>query len=271
MKKETATLLKKISSYSSMAASLLAISNAANAQIVYKDIDPDFVGTGNGTSYDLDLNNDGTTDFQINLTSNGNAFKLLMNASDANAIAGTSSNPYKYPFVLGLNDVIDDGLTWVEGAYQTLATSGYFQNPYGEWFGATDGYLGVRLKMGISKFYGWIRMDVSEDGKTFTVKDFAYQSTADMEILAGDAGNVGITPVNAAGYTVFAANKNIHVQLPANNLSGDVTITNLIGQTIKAADINASVMKINMADQTPGIYLVTVRQDGKVFTQKVVI
>ncbi|MEO6168519.1 MAG: T9SS type A sorting domain-containing protein [Chitinophagales bacterium] len=270
MKQKTSTLSKKITGYSTMAASLLAISNIANGQIVYTDVTPDFVGTGNGASYDLDLNNDGTTDFQVNISSNGADVKLLINASDNNAIAGTSSDPYKYPSLLQANDIIGDALTWVEGNYQTMATSGYFGNPYGDWFGAVDGYMGLRIKVGNDDHYGWARFDVSEDGKTFTVKDYAYESTEDAPIAAGDAGSIGITPVNAIGYKVFAANQSIHLQLK-NNLSGDVTITNLLGQRIKLVEINSNAMQINMSDQTPGIYMVTVRQNGEVFTQKVVI
>ncbi|MGB3075256.1 MAG: T9SS type A sorting domain-containing protein [Chitinophagales bacterium] len=268
MKQQRSTLSKKITGYSSMAASLLAISNIANAQIMYTDVNPDFVGTGNGASYDLDLNNDGTTDFQVNITSNGADVKLLINAIDNNAIAGTSSDPYKYPSLLQANDVIGDALTWVEGNYQTMATSGYFQNPYGNWFGATDAYMGLRIKVGTGDHYGWARFDVSEDGKTFTVKDYAYEATADASIAAGDAGNIGITPVNALGYKVFSANQSIHVQLK-NDLSGDVTITNLLGQTIKSVEINSNVMAISMAGEESSIYLVTVRQNGEVFTQKV--
>ena len=112
-------------------------------------------------------------------------------------------------------------------------------------------------------------MDVSEDGKTFTIKDYAYESTADASINAGDAGSIGITPVNAAGYKVYAYNQQVNIELK-NNLPGDITITNLMGQLVKQVEINASTMTIDLSDNAESVYMVTIRQDGAIFTQKVV-
>lgn len=270
MKKETSTLSKKITGYSSLAASLLAISNLANAQIVYTDVNPDVTDTGNGAAYDLDLNNDATVDFKITITSNGAAVKMAAEAIGDNAIAGTYSDPYIYPSALNPDDVIGEGNTWNSNAAgMTLASSGYFQGAYGDWFGAVDKYLGLRIKVGSSVHYGWMRMDVSEDGKTFTIKDYAYESTADASINAGDAGSIGITPVNAGGYKVYAYNKQVNIELK-NDLPGDITITNLMGQLVKQVEINASTMSIDLSDHAESVYMVTIRQDGAIYTQKVV-
>lgn len=270
MKKERSTLSKKITGYSSLAASLLTVSNLVNAQIVYTDVNPDNSQAGNGAEYDLDLNNDATVDFKITITSNGAAVKMAAEALGDNAIAGTYSSPYIYPSAFALNEVIGDSRTWNSGAGQTLASSGYFQGAYGHWFAAVDKYMGLRLKVGTDNFYGWMRMDVAEDGKSFVIKDYAYESEDGTSITAGNTGNVGITPVNAAGIKVFAADQQVHVQL-SNAEEGDVVFTNLVGQTLKAVKINSSEMTIDMADQPTGIYMVTVRQQGEVFTKKVAL
>ncbi|HUM46583.1 MAG TPA: T9SS type A sorting domain-containing protein [Chitinophagales bacterium] len=273
MKQKTSTLSKKITGYSSMAASLLAISNLASAQIVYTDVNPDFADANNGAEYGLDLNNDATVDFKVTITSNGGAgVRMVAEVLNDNAIAGTynTAYPYIYPSALDLNDIIDENKTWNDGAPQTMASTGYFQGAYGEWFGASDKYMGLRLAVGTNVHYGWVRMDVAENGKSFVVKDYAYESTPDAAIAAGDAGSIGITPVNAAGYKVFAANQVVHVQLK-NTLSGDVTITNLLGQIIKQVEISSNVMTLDMAGEAGSVYMVTVRQNGEVFTQKVVL
>src|SRR5438874_601180 len=61
-------LLKKISAYSSVAASVAALPKDSDAQIIYSDISPDFTlecAPHNYGFYDLDLNNDGVADFRI--------------------------------------------------------------------------------------------------------------------------------------------------------------------------------------------------------------
>ncbi|MBX7108119.1 MAG: T9SS type A sorting domain-containing protein [Chitinophagales bacterium] len=270
MKKERSTLSKKITSYSSLAASLLTVSNLVNAQIVYTDVNPDDAQANNGAEYDLDLNNDATVDFKITISSTGGAVKMAAEAIGDNAIAGTYYSPYIYPSAFALNETIGDSRTWNSGAGQTLASSGYFQGAYGHWFGAVDKYMGLRLKVGTDNFYGWMRMDVAEDGKSFVIKDYAYESEEGTAINAGDVGNVGITPVPASGIRVFAADQQVHVQL-SNNAEGDVIFSNLVGQTIKAVKIDAAEMTIDMAGQPTGIYMVTVRQNGQVFSQKVAL
>ena len=270
MKKDTSTLTKKITGYSSLAASLLAISNLASAQIVYTDVNPDVTDSGNGAAYDLDLNNDATVDFRISITSNGAAAKLAAEAIGDNAIAGTYSDPYIYPSALAPGDMIGESKTWNSNiGGMTMASSGYFSGAYGEWFGATDKYLGLRIKVGTNEHYGWVRMDVTTDGKTFTIKDYAFESTPAVSIAAGDAGSIGITPVNANGYKIYAFNKQVTIELK-NNLPGDITITNLMGQAVKQVQINSSAMSIDLSDLSEAVYLVTIRQDGNVFTQKIV-
>src|SRR5438477_11015874 len=89
MKKENSTLSKKLAQYSAMVAPALALASISNAQVVYTDIDPDFVlmdstsGDLNGPVVALDLNNDAIQDVefvawsQIPIT-NGNVVNLAV-------------------------------------------------------------------------------------------------------------------------------------------------------------------------------------------------
>ena len=62
----TESLKKKIAGYSAMAVAVLARSNAADAQVIYTDINPDHEMQGWHSNYFLDLNNDGIDDFKFN-------------------------------------------------------------------------------------------------------------------------------------------------------------------------------------------------------------
>jgi hypothetical protein len=56
-------------------------------------------------------------------------------------------------------------------------------------FGFTDGsdkLIGFSFLIGIEKHYGWLKVNVSSDLKTLTVKEGAYHKTAGTEIGAGD-------------------------------------------------------------------------------------
>jgi hypothetical protein len=271
MKNENSTLIKRLKSYSALAGSMLAMVNIASGQIIYTDVDPDVMGTDDGAHYDLDLNNDGTVDFNFHIKSDGaGAVKMSGAATSYNAIAGTYSSPYKYPSVFELDDVIDDGLTWVSGGTQTMASSGYYLNPYGNWFDQTDKYLGVRLNLSGNDHYGWVRLDVSADGHSFTVKDYAYESASATSILAGAGANVGVNEINENGFIVYAFEKQIHVQLKDNS-NGKIIISNMLGQQIKLVEINSSLQTIEMSSSSVGIHLVTVYQNGTEVSKKVVL
>ncbi len=246
------------------------MANVADGQIVYTDL-ADVTVSGDGASYDLDLNNDGTVDYRINITSNGGTgVKMLAEALGNNAIAGTAAAPYFYPYVMDLNDVIGPDLEWNGGANQTMAISGYYPDPYGNWFGQIDKYLGLRLDMGSDNHYGWARLDVSDDGKTLTVKDYAYEATAETEIAAGATGTIGINSPAENAINVFTMEHEIYVQLN-KGFNGLITVSNLVGQQIKAAEIKGSMTTMNLNDQPAGVYLVTVDQDGALFTKKVTL
>lgn len=54
-------------------------------------------------------------------------------------------------------------------------------------FGSADGVdklVGVKFKIGAADHYGWLRINMSSNGKTLTLKDGAYHKTAGAEITA---------------------------------------------------------------------------------------
>ena len=78
---------KKLASYGAMSMAIAGLTDASG-QIVYTDVDPDFAG-GVTIDYGLDLNNDGTVDFNIDAgtISSGAYFAVQM---DDNGISGNS-------------------------------------------------------------------------------------------------------------------------------------------------------------------------------------
>jgi len=214
--KRQSTFTEKLKSYSLLTSGILASAAAANAQVIYTDIFPDFVGNVY-SDYQLDLNNDGVFDFWLDQNYNtyfvfyGSciSFNRIWNTSFTLTGYGNCDSCLRGSDEIGkLNsgDTIDSTPPWFEGAtlrflkyhhfangtncgdtfYVSWSTANTFAE--GNWVGAVDQYVGIRIFKDDHFYYGWIRMSV--DTNTFTVKDYAYATLPDMSIAAGDIGCV---------------------------------------------------------------------------------
>ena len=92
-----------------------------------------------------------------------------------------------------LNDTID-------GA-STFGPSGQ-----GGFWGAGDGYLGLRINDGPNVYYGWAGLSNSPgtDPKTATITGFAFENTPGVAILAGNTGAVVPEPGTWAAAVLVA-------------------------------------------------------------------
>jgi len=180
---------------------LIYVTNPSTAQIiVYTDI-PDQVIDSSNTVFDLDINQDAIFDFQMRFTPGPggapySAFELydgpaaidnrcLVDDGIGDAL-NMSSGESIQPIVVSPKiwyDLTSGGLTLSMMAY--LNGAAMFQ-----WAGgATDKYLGISFAIGANTHYGWIRVDVtSGTPEALTIKDFAYNTTPNAPIIAGDAG-----------------------------------------------------------------------------------
>jgi len=74
-----------------------------------------------------------------------------------------------------------------------------FPTSNGQWYpNAEDGFLGLRLIYEGHSYFGWLRLNISNSDSGFTVKDYAFNSTADKVIIAGQssAKYLGILPIS---------------------------------------------------------------------------
>jgi hypothetical protein len=186
--------------------------SVVSAQIIYTDINPDTV-TASGHSYNLDLNNDGITDFIISdstwTTSSTNCGILadydinIIPLTGNGVLSNSTNNPYFFP----ANTVIEAGSSsWSADGSQSLRTvkyhcgSGHACADYGstaychvpEFTGyginTTDGrYVGLKLISGNIIYYGWVRLSISITpiSSSFTVQEYAFNNTPGVPILTG--------------------------------------------------------------------------------------
>lgn len=206
---------------------LCLINQFVKAQIIYTDI-RDVVLSAAGSTYPLDLNNDGVVDF--NLSISGKTYKsqkcgtitvlaasistLGQNKVLTNQLPKDNTN---YPTVLNLNSSISSSsITWKGGGSLILISHNNvncdFQclpNEYGggcdyvwhlstegQWGYTTDKYLGLQIRSGGKDYYGWVRLSTLSyyGGQgSLTIKDYAYNASLSQLILAGQVATEYIT------------------------------------------------------------------------------
>lgn len=245
-------LLARLKKYALSAAAFTAAGGAANAQIQYTDIIPDDTVTGGGASYALDLNNDGTVDFNffivnttyaytyssgsygyivqgigINTLSNSNN-GMLSNSNGVSAMSsGSAINGAGYftsSGALAANVVSFYNYT---GSYGTIY-SYTNTNILGNWQGATDKYLGLKVQVGSFAYYGWARLTVLSDTQ-FVIKDYAIQVNPNVSINAGDtfalAPLAADSVVNVIGADVANNGNGQDLNVQFNMIADETTIS----------------------------------------------
>ncbi|MGM5468691.1 T9SS type A sorting domain-containing protein [Flavobacteriaceae bacterium LMO-SS05] len=188
MKKTThKNLSKRLVKYGALSVALAGLTDV-NGQIVYTD-PPD----SGGSDYLIDLNGDFNDDFKIIYKSSVNALGIQAIGS-YNAVLGSESNSFQYPFALSNNAIISSAqTTWINGSFQLMnQNSCAFPISNKQWCDVTDKYLGLKLfvdggpgSANDKTYYGWARLNVPKDASGWMIKDFAYNSTPDELITAG--------------------------------------------------------------------------------------
>lgn len=182
---------------------------AAHAQIIYTDI-PDVTIAKVGAIYSLDLNNDGTKDYEFRIEKSTVSSYC---GSDPHKKTNYDLNVYPFngnettPSSFSLNSAIGStGISWSTSSPQTMVYSVWscfagIKGSYswahiigGDWINVNDKYLGLKLHVASTVYYGWARCSTTIDNTgtklTLTIKDYAYNSIPNQSILAGQTSAV---------------------------------------------------------------------------------
>jgi len=291
MKKEEKNQSKffksRIKTYSTLAVSAIALD--VSAQVGYTDI-PDTTLTNNGDFFDIDLNNDGIADVKItrgNLSFNSGSVYISgsyasvrgQNGGFINKFSSYASTSFVVAF--SSNQSINSNVnSWTQytsqsyggllgGKFYSSVGSSYNTFSLGNFLNQTDKYLGVRFPISgsIGFHYGWVRLDVNAGATSVTIKDFAYDSTANASILAGDRGalvGLEITPFQKTDFFYSHRQLNFKGSIPAKT---QLTIIDLKGQKVQEVNLLENQRSQALTNFSNGIYIVEIR-DGKSVLRK---
>lgn len=290
-KSSTTDLEKKLGKYSALAGALVASVGAADAQVMYTDLNPDEVVSGTGSQYLLDLNNDGTDDFDfftvvqtgtyggglVNYTIDG----VGINPLNSNEAIGTAGTYITYAKALNGGDTVNDAGVFMSGGTGGLlvgawaVTTGLLstQAPVGNFANTTDKYFGLKLVSGGMTYYGWARVDMTADGTAapeLTIKDYAYEATADQEIIT--AFNVGVDEQGLQGVAITQVGDKVIIDVDQSHAGqGQMIITSLNGQEVQSQNLQAGMKVVHTENLASGVYMITARFAEGQITKKIMV
>jgi hypothetical protein len=263
-----------------------AFTNFSNAQLIYTDIIPDDTLQYN-TNYQLDLNNDGTMDFEFSYSLIGygicEIYRPFPHYVHSYARVTAINSGFQVathlgsPAALNLDDTIQGWMT----PDLSLLLHGYYNcNPYtmefdGNWNSSSDHYLGVKFYKNGDWYYGWIRMNImGGSGQqfvpiVFTIKDYAYESTPNQrifaeetttgvnEIQAGSTFSVFPNPFSHHTFINFQLSKKERISLKIFDLNGRL-IKTFADNTLEEGEHQ---MEWSADEETAGIYLLQIQSE----------
>lgn len=262
MKKTTKlNFAKKLAKYGALSLAVAGVADATG-QVVYTDIDPDFVG-GLGDILLIDFDNNAVDDLTILQSNNGNYELVQANTSNSNGVVA-NSNGYLYADNLAYGTSIDGFLTFYSGGASFCAGVGYAGSAF---CGVGEGYLGVQFHIGGNLHFGWVRVDIL-DSSNFIVLDYAYEATPDTTILAGDNA-LSVEDFDPSNFKYFVdvnSQLNIKASVPMTN----VAIHNVLGQQVVSQKLASTNEVVDLASFTTGVYFATVTIDGNSKSFKII-
>jgi len=250
--------------YTAAAAGLLGLE--ANAQVQYVDFEPDLNLVGHREQLRLDLDGDSIEDFVLvtedTALAAGSLFydigRLIGGgyANTANDMMGSFPGGYDYVSRLDPGAWIGPDRNFVNGGTFAFSIDG--QHPYNEpWNGGVvDGYVGVRFVVDDSLHYGWMRIDVSADGKQVVVKDAAFNTIADSGLFAGsiwlDTEELALPTLRYSGQRLtLPAHKEVGLQL---------ALFSAMGQRLGQWELSGDEFELDLSDRPQGLYVFRLSQ-----------
>ncbi len=206
------TLEKRLKAYSAAAAGALLLTPSADAAVRYFN-PPDIVVDSGNPSVFLNLDNNGTNDFQLVYTSVINGVGHVINGVNTSnwvinsgtfqpgSVSPNVSKSVLFNANLPTNYSIQSLLTfpysWVNSGFpdvyvytgrpvDTLGLKPAAPSYQTGNFNGITGFLGVSFIADCGRAFGWIRYGASADSSQGTIMDWAYQDNCGTAILAGE-------------------------------------------------------------------------------------
>lgn len=253
---------------------------SAKAAIVFTDITPDSVtsldpsiGAAAGICK-IDFDGDGIEEFNFRWDdySTWNAgwyCHMTFQQNNEIILKGGTQNPFGAKHINALNggDLIGTWALWGSSYPEPLIGDDSDPN----FMGLGDKYIGVKFHLGPNIHYGWVLVSF-DNNKTLTIKEYAYEDTPEMAILAGDKGPNAVQSLNSEQISVYPnpSSNFISIQNADRNIEF-ISFYSVEGKLILKQTIHSTMDKIDITALNNGIYYMVFESDNiPVGMQKIV-
>jgi hypothetical protein len=163
---------------------LFAVPLLAQADVVYSGKLNDTVTVNN--SLGLTRPGQSVPDFTItSLASGGSVWNVFFSSTMANQIEGFTNTGGQYFTVNNANVMVDGSANWQDitpAAYLFTHDSNGFA---GGWIDGDPHFAALAIKLADGTHYGWARVSTDPVSASFTLVDWAFESTPNTGILTG--------------------------------------------------------------------------------------
>ncbi len=211
----------------------------------------------------------------------GNSFGLWHDGTDmrietyGKSIIGTSVAGRSYFTPIDEGTVIDGSSAWVN-------TGNWPDEPFintatfTTWNGKHK-YAGIQLVVGDAVLFGWINLEVSADGKTMTIFDWAFNTQPNGPIKAGQmTSGSHVSEFGLNWMTVYPNPVRSQLMISVSHpltVSANLDILDISGKRVHQEKIfpdGSMSYQINTQELQPGIYLIRVNSTEINFTGKII-
>jgi hypothetical protein len=145
--------------------------------------------------------------------------------------------------------------------------------PYASYWnnGVTDKYLGLKFFVGGNAHYGWARLDVTVDGDVFTIKDYAYNGTADAAINAGQMAGINTMELESLLQFVNQSDNSVKVVINGGLTEGTISLVSAAGQVVSTGNVDSDEYTVSLNGLSSGIYVISAQFAEGTMTKKVIV
>lgn len=240
---------------------LVAAAGAVQAQVVFTDINPDAAVT-TWDAYDVHFIDQSQakalTIWYHPFTTNNVEVRSQQTVQVLMDAAG------RYPARLSAGNTISSVSPWKTPNYDTLNSGG----ANGNWLGGGEGFIGVRVQHNGQWHYGWVRMEVDASPGGFLVKDFAYNSTAEAAINAGQDASLRIEEGEKVPARIMVGGGAIRI---SQTTATQAVLTNLSGRVLASVPVSGGSALLEAGHLPAGLYFCRLQQGRQTGVYRLVL
>jgi hypothetical protein len=284
------------------ASGTLLVGNVIFGQnLQYTDVNPDVILDKNAGPFEMDFNNDLSVDITFEVASfdgsgsstyMGVPFTFVYNGSQAGVVPGAnggvqgqvigSSSTFGVS-VLNSGDAISAANNFssqsaaiaLQGVVSIPAFNINYAINQGEFLGASQKFMGMKFQAAGNTHYGWVRLSVDTldpAGLKLIIHDYAYNGTANEQIIAGDPVGSVIAQAALEDKVSFLITPDaVTLNVTPDLIGGELQIVNIDGKSTYTIPIDDIGTKVKLEDYSTGIYFLEARFGEGTLSRKIYV